>query len=75
MNSANSGNLINHLSMNWNLFQDPVSNMCLAGAVVACWSLTQVIASSSPFTVMPNIFVTELAEFSDTLFHIRVLNK
>ena len=33
--------------------------MCLAGAVVACWSLTQEMASSSPFAVMTNIFVTE----------------
>ena len=24
--------------------KDPVSNMCLAGAVVACWSLTQEVA-------------------------------
>ena len=52
--------------MNWNLFKDLVSNMRLAGAVVACWSLTQEIASSNLFTVMPNIFVTELAEFIDT---------
>ena len=33
-------------------FKDPVSNMNLAGTVVACWSLTQEMASS-------NIFVTE----------------
>ena len=32
-NRMNSGNLINHLSMNWNKFKDPVSQMCLAGAV------------------------------------------
>ena len=30
--------------------------MCLAGTVVASWSLTQEVASSSPFTVMTNIF-------------------
>ena len=35
--------------------------MCLAGAVVAYWSLTQ-MASSSPFTVKTNIFVTEFSE-------------
>ena len=46
----NSGNLIN---MNWARFKDPVSHMCLAGAVVA---------GSSPFTVMRNIFVTEFGE-------------
>ena len=28
--------------------------MCFAGAVVACWSLTQEVAGSSPFTVMGN---------------------
>ena len=38
--------------------------MCLAGAVVAFWSLTQVVAGSSPFTVMITIFVTEFAEFT-----------
>ena len=29
-----------------------VSHMCLAGAVVASWSLTQEVAGSSPFTVI-----------------------
>ena len=42
--------------MNWGHFKDPVSHMCLAGAVVASWSLTQEVAGSSPFTVMTNIF-------------------
>ena len=41
LNSTNLGNLINHWSMNWAQFKDPVSHMCLAGAVVASWSLTQ----------------------------------
>ena len=36
--------------------------MCLAGAVVASWSLTQEVAGSGPFTVMTNIFVTEFSE-------------
>ena len=40
LNSANSGNLINHWSMNWAQFKDPVST-CLAGTVVPSWSLTQ----------------------------------
>ena len=44
LNSANSGNLTNHWSMNWAPFKDPVSNMCLAGVVVASWSLTQEVA-------------------------------
>ena len=36
--------------------------MCNAGAVVSSLSLTQEMTGSSPFTVMTNIFVTELAE-------------
>ena len=44
--------------MNWTQFKDPVSHVCLAGAVVASWSLTQEVAGSSPFTVMTNIFVS-----------------
>ena len=38
--------------MNWAKFKGPVSLTCLAGAV----------AGSNPFTVMPNIFVTEFSE-------------
>ena len=34
----------NHWSMNWAQFTDPVSHMCCAGAVVACWPLTQEVA-------------------------------
>ena len=41
--------------MNWAQFKDLVSDMCLAGAVVASWSLTQDVAGSSPFVVMTNI--------------------
>ena len=40
-NSANSRNLINHWSMNWAQFKDPFCYMCLAGTVVASWSLRQ----------------------------------
>ena len=56
--SANSENLIdlNHWSMNWAQFKNPVCHMCLAGAVVASWSLTQEMAGSNP------IFVTEFSE-------------
>ena len=43
--------------MNWAQFKDPVSHMCLAGAVVA-----QEVAGLSPFTVMTNIFATEFSE-------------
>ena len=49
VNSANTGNLINHWSMNWTQFKDPVSSMCLAGTVVGSWSLTQEVAGSNPF--------------------------
>ena len=44
--------------------KDPVRNTCLAGAVLAYWSLTKEVAGSSPFTVMTNIFVTEFAKFA-----------
>ena len=44
LNSANSENLINHGSMNWAQCKDPVFQMCLAGAVVATWCLTQEVA-------------------------------
>ena len=40
LDSGNSGNLINHRSMNWAQFKDPVSHMCLDDAVVASKSLT-----------------------------------
>ena len=43
-------------------FKDPVSHMCLAGAVVTSWSLIQEVVGSSPFTVITNIFVTEFSE-------------
>ena len=38
------------------LFKDSVSHMCLAGFVVASWSLKQEVSGSGPFTVMTNIF-------------------
>ena len=53
--------------MNWGKFKDPVSHMCLPGAVVASRSLTQEVAGSSPFTVVRNTFVTEFAEFSENI--------
>ena len=51
--------------MNWAQFKDPISHMCLAGAVVASWSLTQEMAGSNPFTVMTNIF-TEFKHLGKT---------
>ena len=35
--------------MIWVQFKDPISYMCLAGATVASWSLTQEVTGSSPF--------------------------
>ena len=35
--------------MNWSQFKDPVSHLCVAGAVVASWSLTIVAAGSNLF--------------------------
>ena len=52
LNSVNSEKLKNHRSMNWAQFKDPISLMCLAGTVVACWSLTQEVTGSSPFNVI-----------------------
>ena len=66
MNSAKSGNTINHWSMDQGQFKDPVSHICLAGTVVASWSLTQEMSGLSPFTVLTNIFVTEFREFRET---------
>ena len=60
--------------MNWAQFKDPVSHMCLAGAVVASWSLTRGgwEAGSSPFTVITTIFVTKFSE-NKFLCHLRNL--
>ena len=59
--------LINHRSMNLGQFKDHVSHMCLAGAVVASWSLAPEVAGSSPFTIMTSIFVSEFVEFSENI--------
>ena len=53
--------------MNWDPFKDPVSHVCLAGAVVAYWSMAQEVAGLSSFTVMTNIFVTNFSEFSENI--------
>ena len=52
--------------MNWAQFKDPVSHMCLVGAVVASRSLTQEVAGSSPFTVMTNIFCHSVKHLGKT---------
>ena len=63
--------------MNWSQFKDALSHMCLAGAVIASWPLTQELTDSNPFTVMTNIFVTELSETfrenSRDVFVVRLL--
>ena len=69
-NSLNSANRINHINMNWAQFKDPVSHLCLAGAVVASWSLTQEVAGwkvGALLLYMTNIFVTEFSEFSESI--------
>ena len=48
---SKSGNLMNQANMNLSQFTDLVSYMCLAGYVVASWSLTQEMAGSSSFTI------------------------
>ena len=47
--NANSGNLINHCSINLTQFKDPLCYLCLAGTVVAPWALTQEVACSKSF--------------------------
>ena len=60
LSSANSGNL--KIPEAWfGLNLKVLSLHVFAGAVVASWSLTQVVAGSSSFTVMTNIFVTEFS--------------
>ena len=56
--------------MSWAQFKDPVSHMCLAGAVVASWSLSRGgwMVGSSPFIVTTNIFVTEFCEFGENIW-------
>ena len=49
MNSANSGNLTNHLSMNKSQFKDLVSHIFLDGGGAASWFLTQEVAGSNHF--------------------------
>ena len=47
--------------MNKSEFQNLVFHMCLAGAMVASWSLTQMVTGSNTFTVM-TIFFTYFRE-------------
>ena len=45
--SLNSGNLINHWSINWAQFKDPPCYPYFVGTAVASWSLTQEVAGSN----------------------------
>ena len=49
MNSPKSGDLINHWSINWDQFEDLVSDMCLPGSVEVSWSLTREATCSNSF--------------------------
>ena len=52
--------------MSWAQFKDPISHVCLAGAVVACQFLTQEVAGSQLRALLMSIFfVTEFSEFSE----------
>ena len=55
----NSGNLINHWSLNRSQFKHPVSHMCLAGAVVASWSLTHELAGLNEPFCCNDIFLSQ----------------
>ena len=44
--------------MNWAQLKDPVSHMCLAGAVIASRFLTQEVAGWNLFTMVTNIFAS-----------------
>ena len=54
VNPANSGKLINHWSMNWSQFNDPLCYLRLPGAVLPPISLTQGVVGSNPIWQVPN---------------------
>ena len=60
LNSVNSAKLINHLSINLAQFKDSVSHVCLAGAMVASWSLTQEVVGLIPFNDNYFLFLNSL---------------
>ena len=75
VNSAHSGNLTNHWCMNWTQFKDPVSHICLAGAVVASWSLTQEVASSSPSNDKYFLWQNSLNSVRKKIVHLGLYTK
>ena len=48
--------------MNWAQFRDTISHECLAGAVIACWSLTQEVAGWQARVLLMSFFFTEFSE-------------
>ena len=69
LNSVNSEKLINHPSMNWAQFKDPVSHMCLPGAVVASWSLRQEVAGLNPFNDINFLSLNSANSVTKNLFY------
>ena len=63
LNSVNSAKLINHLSINLAQFKDSVSHVCLAGAMVASWSLTQEVVGLIPFNDNYFLFLNSVKTF------------
>ena len=56
INSAISGNLINHWNMKCGQFKDPASHLCLTDNVVASWSLAQKGGRLQPFYCIDQYF-------------------
>ena len=54
--------------MKYGKFKDPVSHMCLAGTMVASWSLIQEVAGLNSFTAMTFILVTEFSDFNEKIY-------
>ena len=48
--------------------------MCLTGAVVASFSVTQQVGGSRPFNVITNIFVIEFTEFRENSNELKLNN-
>ena len=53
--------------MNWGQFENYVSRMCLASAVVGRWSLTQQMTGSNSFTVVTNNLFIGFSEFNESI--------
>ena len=66
MNSANSGNLVNHRSMIWAQFKVPISHMCLTAVAFCLWHKRWLGCRFEPFYCNDKYFVTEFTEFSET---------